>query len=334
MSRGAGETVGVVGAGAFGTALSSLLSASGRPALIWSQSPSVVEELNQRHSNERGLPGVALSGGLAATGDPAELAERVRFIVLAVPSAQVRDRLRMLGDHLDGRHIVLHTVGDLAAPDNRRVSEVIGDETPVKLLGALAGPALPRDLSEGRFASMVAASAFDEVTAEARRLLSVPPRLRIYCTHDLIGVELSATLASAYTMALGMSEALEIGVGPRAVLVTRIVAEATRLVAAAGGEPRTFAGLSGLGNLLVRSASETSEGSPSFRFGKQLGRGQRPAAGERTPVGVRAAEAAAALAQRLGERAPVLEGILAVLEGKLDPARAAARAADTVAQVE
>jgi glycerol-3-phosphate dehydrogenase (NAD(P)+) len=331
MSADDAFSIGVVGAGSFGRALAGLLAVNGRPVLIWSQSSGAVEELSRQ---ERGVADGAPPNGLHTTADPAELAARAHFIIVAVPSTQVRDRLRALGQHLDGRHMVLHTVGDLAAPEGKRVSELIADETPVKRLGALAGPALPRDLRDGRYASMVAASLFEEVTAEARRLLALPPRLRLYCSSDLLGVELSAMLATAYTMALGVSEALQIGAGPRAVLLTRIVAEGIRLVSAAGGEPRTFAGLSGLGNLLVHSASETREGSASFRLGLRLGRREQPMAGEREPVAVRATAAALALAHRLGQRAPLLEGMAAVLAGKLDPEQAAARAADTVAREE
>ena len=166
----------------------------------------------------------------------------------------MRDRARALGDVVDGRHMLVHAIGALAGPDDARAERGVAEETPARRIGALAGPALPADLVAGRFAAMVCASPFDEVTREARRLLNLPPAIRLYTSRDLPGVELAAALSGAYTVAFGMADALGMGPGPRAVLVTRVVAEAQRLVEALGGEPRTFTGLAGLGNLLVRTS--------------------------------------------------------------------------------
>jgi glycerol-3-phosphate dehydrogenase (NAD(P)+) len=194
-------------------------------------------------------------------------------------------------------------------------------------VGVIAGPALPADLAEGRFSSMVAASRFDEVVAEARRLLNAPPYLRVYGSKDLVGVELASALAGAYTVALGLSDGLGMTVGPRAVLVTRAVAEASRLGVAAGAEARTFAGLAGLGNLLVRASGDRSA---DYLLGRRLADGIISADAERTE-GARAALAGAELARSLRVRVPVLQGVAAVLAGKLEPQKAAAMIGDSVA---
>jgi len=204
----------------------------------------------------RRLPGLAIDPLVHPTTDLAQAA-RARLLVLTLPSLRVVDTILALGAHVSGEHVVLHALG---APVDvggalARVSQVIRAETAVRRIGVLAGPALPQDLATGRPAALVVASAFDEVVAQARRVFDVPARLRVYGSRDLSGVELASALSSALTIALGLADGLGMGAGPRAVLVCRAVAEATRLIVAAGGVEKTFAGLAGLGNLLVRASS-------------------------------------------------------------------------------
>lgn len=330
MSRA--ERVGIVGAGRFGTALGNVIARQGRDVLMWSTAPDVVESMNSARRNPR-LPDVELADGLRATSDGAELAREARFLVVAVGSTQVRDRALALGDVIDGSHLVVHAIGAFASPGDQRVSTVLERETAALRIGVLAGPALPSDLVEHRFASMVVASRFDEVTAEARRLLGGSEMLRLYRASDLVGVELAAALTGAYTLALGMADALGLGPGPRAVMVTRVVAEATRLVEAAGGSARTFSGLAGLGNLLVRSTSEARRLSLDYALGQEVGLGEtRP--GNRVTEGARASAAAVRLARDLGVRVPLLDATNAVLTGNLSPRQAAQAVAESVAQQE
>ncbi len=323
--------LGVVGAGGFGTALAAVVARAGHDVILWSTSADVVAEIERERTSSARLPGVELAPSLHATGDVGELAERARLVVVAVSSADVRDRARRLGEVLDGRHMLVHAIGAAAGPDDARVSELLAGETAVKRLGSLAGPALPADLVARRFAAMVCASPFDEVTAEARRFLNISPALRLYTSRDLAGVEAAASLSGAYGVALGMADALEMGPGPRAVLITRVVAEGQRLVVAMGGEAKTFPGLAGLGNLLVRTSAESGEHAPGYRFGRALGRGERPDDGARLPDPVRAVGAGARLARKLRQRAPILEAIARVVDGELDARGAARLLSDTVA---
>jgi glycerol-3-phosphate dehydrogenase (NAD(P)+) len=322
------DTVGIVGAGSFGTALGSVLARAGRRVVIWSRDPAVVDAITTKRSCPR-LPEAPLPAPLEATADPRKLAGEARFLVLAVSSTDVRDRARELGNFLDGSHIVVHAVGALALPTNDRVSEVLQQGLPTLKVGVIAGPALPADLAQGVFSSTVVASTFEEVVREARRLLNVPPALRVYGSKDLAGVELASALAGAYTVALGLCDGLDMGPGPRAVLITRAVAEASRLGQAAGAEARTFAGLAGLGNLLVRA----NERSTDYQLGRRFADGIVTADGERTE-GARAALAGAELAKRLRVRMPVLVGVAAVLAGRADPREAAQLVGDSVADVE
>lgn len=320
------DTVGIVGAGAFGTALGSVLARAGRRVLMWSRDPAIAAAITETRRNPR-QPAVELAAPLEATADPRRLAAEARFLVLATTSTAVRARARELGDVCDGSHIVVHAIGALAAPTNERVSEVMVQGLPTLKVGVLAGPALPADLAEGDFSSMVVASRFDEVCAEARRLLNAPPGLRLYSSKDLVGVELASALSGAYTVALGLSDGIGMKAGPRAVLVTRAVAEASRLGVAAGAEARTFAGLAGLGNLLVRSSSDRSA---DYLLGRRLADGVLSADAERTE-GARAALAGIELARSLRVRMPVLQGLAAVLTGKVEPREAASMIGDTVA---
>lgn len=325
------DTVGIVGAGPFGTALGSVLARAGRRVVLWSRDAAIVEAIRSARRSPR-LPAAPLPEPLEATGDPRRLASEARFVILAVPSTSVRDRARSLGDVLDGSHIVVHAVGALAAPESERVSQVMEQGLPTLKIGAIAGPALPDDLAEGKYSSIVVASAFDEVVGEGRRLLNAPPVLRVYGSRDLVGVELASALSGAYTIALGLSDGLGVGPGTRAVLITRALAEASRLGAAVGAEARTFAGLAGLGNLLVRASDRSAD----YQLGRRLAEGAPAVAlvGTARTEGARTALAGVELAGQLRVRVPVLQGVAAVLTGRLEPRQVANLIGDTVAEAE
>ena len=328
------DTLGIVGAGSFGSALASVVGRTGRRVIVWSRDPQVVATIEKERRSPR-LPAAELPATVRATTDARVLAAEARLIVLAVASTDVRQRAREIGQAVDGSHILIHAIGSLAAPrdddgDDERVSEVVAAATPALRIGAMAGPALPADLAAGQYSSMVIASRFDEVLTEGRRLLNAPPILRVYTSHDVIGVELAAALSGALAIGVGLADALGVGPGPRAVLVTRGLAEASRLGHAAGADPRTFSGLAGLGNLLVRSAPAAAH--REYAFGQSLMKGARPEA--EWPEGARAAVAAMRLAQRVGVRMPILGGLAAVVTGAITPREAARLAADTVATEE
>lgn len=323
------DTVGIVGAGQFGSALASVIGRAGRRVVLWSRDHAVVDAITTQRRSPR-MPSAALPEAVTATADPRQLASEARFIVLATTSSIVRERARELGDVLDGSHIVVHAIGALAQPTNERVSEVMVQGLPTLKVGVLAGPALPADLAEGEFSSMVIASAFDEVVSEGRRLLNAPPHLRVYGSKDLAGVELASALSGAYTIALGLADGLGMGPGPRAVLITRAVAESSRLGIAAGAEARTFAGLAGLGNMLVRASGERSA---DYVLGRRIADGIVTGDNARTE-GARATLAGVALAKSLRVRMPVLQGLAAVLTGKLEPRDAAQLVGEEVAALE
>jgi glycerol-3-phosphate dehydrogenase (NAD(P)+) len=324
-----GDTVGIVGAGSFGTALAVALARAGRPVVLYTRTPAVAAAIAATRRCPR-LPDVEVPVGVRVVGEVGRLAADARFIVLAVASADAAPRLVELGGAIDGGHVVVHAIGALAGPDDERVSVLIERSTPALRIGVIAGPALPRDLGAGQFASMVVASAFDEVRRETRRLLNLPPVLRVYGSRDVTGVELASALAGAYTVALGIADGMKVGPGPRAVAITRAVAEASRLTETAGGQLRTMSGLAGLGNLLVRAGDADD---PDYQLGLALAAGEAVAPARFTE-GARAALAAVRLAARHSVRMPLLAGIAAVLAGKASVRDAARLAADSVAEEE
>lgn len=322
------DTVGIVGAGGFGTGLAIALARAGRPVVLYTRTAAVAEAIRATGRCPR-LADVEVPASVQVVTDVAALAAAARFLVIAVTSTDVGLRLAELGGALDGNHLVVHAIGGLADPEESRVTELIEKLTPALRVGVLAGPALPLDLAHGQFASMVLGSSFAEVGDEGRRLFNLPPGLRVYTSTDVAGVELASALAAAYTVALGLADGLAIGPGPRAVLVTRVVAEASRLVVAEGGQAKTFAGLAGLGNLLVRAGTQD----PDHQLGLALARGAVPAP-DRFTEGARAALAAIRVATRRGIRTPVLAGVAAILAGKVSVADATHLAADSVAAEE
>ena len=322
------DTVGIVGAGGFGTGLAIALARAGRPVVLYTRTPEVAEAIRSTRRCPR-LSEVQVPASVQVVTDVGALAAAARFLVIAVTSTDVGLRLGELGAALDGNHLVVHAIGGLAAPEDARVTELIERLTPALRVGALAGPALPLDLAHGQFASMVLGSVFAEVASEGRRLFNLPPGLRVYTSTDVIGVELASALAGAYTVALGLADGLAIGPGPRAVLVTRAVAEASRLVAAQGGQARTVAGLAGLGNLLVRAGTQD----PDHQLGLALARGLVMTRARMTE-GARAALSAIRVAARRKVHTPVLAGVAGVLAGTASVADAIRMTADSVAAEE
>jgi glycerol-3-phosphate dehydrogenase (NAD(P)+) len=316
---------GIIGAGAWGTAVAHLVGERGK-VLVFAEDAETAAEINERRTNERRLPGVTLGEAVQATTELGVVARAARLLVLAVASPRVAEVVRALGDVTDGRHILVHAIGAPAhvPGGGRLVADLVKQETSIKRVGVLAGPALAADLAERRPCAVVCASSYDEVVTATRAALETAGVLRVYGSRDLAGVELASALSGALTVALGLTDGLGLGGGPRAVIVCRAVAEGTRLIVAAGGRDRTFAGLAGLGNLLVRATSERSD---DYRLGLDLVRGRTPTRPE--TEGSRAALAARALARRLGVRTPLLDAVCAVVHEGVPVPLAAARLSET-----
>ncbi len=325
--------IGIIGAGPFGLALGSMLARAGRPVTIWSTTPDVVKTINQHQESDR-LPGHTLPKGMVGVTDVAELAAQARFLVLAVSSESACDRLHRLGKVVTSSHIAVHGIGALAPEGDRRISELITEETPILRSGVIAGPSMAGDIAAGRATSLVCASEFDEVTRQSRRLLGVPAIMRLYRSRDVTGAELASALSGAYAIAVGLADALGVGIGTRAVLLTRAISEMARLGTSLGGTAKTFSGLAGLGNLLVRCSATHEHSSPSYQLGLALGAGNTHIPEEDHGEGPRAALAGLRLARQHSISLPILESTVRVLAGEVSAEQAAAQIFETVTEEE
>jgi glycerol-3-phosphate dehydrogenase (NAD(P)+) len=248
--------VAVVGGGPWGVALARTAARAGsRVVLVSRRSVDVPEPLTIR-------PDVVA-------------ASEATLLVLAVPSAHVTVFAQELGPHLDGSHLVIHGVRGLVGEDLATVGDILRRHTPVRRLGALAGPTLVPELEAGTPSVMVVGSEYPEVLAAFRTSFACP-NLRVYTTHDRIGLEWASAVNGAYLIALGYALASGAGPGLVAAFTTRAVHELARVAVAAGGEAETLLGLAGLGDLLA-GINQTSR--PEVLLGKALAEGKSVAEG-------------------------------------------------------
>jgi glycerol-3-phosphate dehydrogenase (NAD(P)+) len=254
MPPSARPGVAVVGGGAWGLALACTAARTGGTTLL----------LSRRAQSE------ALPAGVTLARDERHVAEEARLIFLAVPSGVMREVARSLGAHLDGHHFVVHGVRGLVGGALEGVSDVVRDETPVRRVGALGGPALASDLLAGRPSVMVCGSRYPEVNRALQRVLG-SPTVRLYATDDLLGLEWASALVGCLAIAVGYARGAGLGPGLIAAVITRGVEEAARLAAAAGGNERTLLGLAGYGDLL---ASVAQVERPEVLLGEALAAGK------------------------------------------------------------
>ena len=318
------DQIGVIGAGAWGTTLAVLLADAQRPVSLRAHSSEAAERLAHGRTNDRYLPGIVFPPNLRIVTDDAYLAEPHRFYVLAVPSAHVRTTLRAVGAALQPEAPILSVVKGIEEGTHLRMSEVIGQELPGRRAAALSGPNLAREIAAGKPAGSVVASEDGELAAELASVLS-SDRFRVYTNPDLVGVELAGALKNVVALAAGMVDGLGLGDSGKAGIMTRGLAEMTRLGVAAGARPETFAGLAGVGDLIATCMSPLSR---NRRAGELIASGVSwPEAGERltgVAEGVATVKGALELAAEHGVELPIAEQVRAVVFEHLPPMAAVA----------
>ena len=318
------DQIGVIGAGAWGTTLAILMAQAERPVSLWTRSSENAERLAHSRTNERYLPGVTFPPNLRVVTDDAFLGEPHRFFAMAVPSAHLRATLRAVGDALDPEAPILSVVKGIEEGTRLRMSQVIADALPARRVAALSGPNLAREIAAGKPAGSVVASEDGELAAELASVLS-SERFRVYTNPDLVGVELAGALKNVVALAAGMVDGLGFGDSAKAGIITRGLAEMTRLGVAAGAHPRTFAGLAGVGDVIATCMSPLSR---NRRAGELIASGVPwPEAGERlTGVveGVATVTGALELAAEHGVEMPIAEQVRAVVFDQRPPLMAVA----------
>ena len=318
------DQIAVLGAGAWGTTLAMLLAEAQRPVSLWTHSVEGAERLARDRTNERYLPGVVLAPNVRVVTDDAYLAEPHRFYVLAVPSAHVRATLRAVGPRLHAGAPIVSVVKGIEQESFRRMSEVISEELPGRRVAALSGPNLAREIAAGKPAGSVVASEDAELAAEVASVLT-SDRFRVYTNPDLVGVELCGALKNVVALAAGMVDGLGFGDSGKAGIITRGLAEMSRLGVAAGAHPLTFAGLAGVGDLIATCMSPLSR---NRRAGELIASGVPwPEAGERlagVAEGVWTVDGALGLAASHGVEMPIAERVRAVVFDHQPPMAAVA----------
>ncbi|MBP1632960.1 MAG: glycerol 3-phosphate dehydrogenase [Acidobacteria bacterium] len=313
--------VAVVGAGSWGTALARLAAARAEVRL-WAREPEVVAAVREKGENSLFLPGHPLPAGVSCTSDLAEALEGAEVVLMAVPSHGFRAVLRAAAGHLPGAAPVISVTKGIEQGTLKRMTEIVLEETGADpgRVGVLTGPNLAREIADGQPAATVVAMS-DEERALAVQALFMGPTLRVYTNPDVVGCEAAGALKNVMAIAAGMAHGLGYGDNSTAALMTRALAELTRLGVAMGGRPLTFAGLAGMGDLVATCISPHSR---NRQVGVALGRGRRideiVAEMQMVAEGVRTTEAVLALAGRHGIEMPLAAMVGAVLYENRNPA--------------
>lgn len=318
------DQIGVIGAGAWGTTLAIRLAAAQRPVSLWAHTGRANESLAHERENRRYLPGAIFPPNLRVVTDNAFLAEPHRLFVLAVPSEHVRATLRSLARSLYPDAPILSVVKGIEAETHLRMSEVIDQELPGRRVAVLSGPNLAREIAAGKPAGSVVASADGDLAAELASVLS-SDRFRVYTNRDVVGVELCGALKNVVALAAGMADGLRLGDSAKAGIMTRGLAEMTRLGMAAGAHPMTFAGLAGVGDLIATCMSPLSR---NRRAGELIAAGtpwpEAAAMLDGVAEGVATVSGALRLAAKYDVELPIAEQVDAVVHGGVAPLAAVA----------
>lgn len=265
------DHVAVIGAGSWGTAVAAL-AARQRPVVLWARRAELAEAINATSENPDYLAGHRLPFGLRATSHLEEACETATLVVMAVPSHGFAEVMKQIGPFPEGIPVLSLTKG-IEVDTLRRMTQVVADLLPERKgarIGVLTGPNLAGEVMAGHPTAAVVAMEDPEAAASIQRIF-MGPTFRVYTNPDVVGCELAGSLKNVMAIAAGMSAGLGFGDNTRAALITRALAELTRLGVALGGQPATFAGLAGMGDLI---ATCTSTQSRNHRVGVELARGR------------------------------------------------------------
>ncbi len=305
--------VAVLGAGSWGTTLANLLACKGDSIRLWAYEPEVVDAINRDRANPVFLPGVNLSPRIRAFGDPGEAVAGAEVILSVPPSHAVRGVIAGVRDSIPRDALVVSATKGIEGDSLALMSQVFAELMPGARFVALSGPSFAAEVAAGQPTAVVAA-AKDEADARVAQAVFATPAFRVYRNLDVIGVELAGALKNVIAVAAGIAEGLGLGHNPRAALITRGLAEITRLGVAMGADPLTFAGLAGMGDLVLTATGSLSR---NRTLGVALAEGQSfeqyRAAHRTVAEGANTSRAGAALGKRLGIELPITEQVCDVL---------------------
>lgn len=302
----------VVGAGSWGTTVANLL-AHNVPTVLWARDADVASTIERDHRNQRYLPDHELLPALRATGDLAEAVEQADVVVMGVPSHGFRDTLEKVQPSVRAWVPVISLAKGLEQGTQKRMTEIVNEVLPGHPYGVLTGPNLANEILAGSGAATVLAMS-DRTIADQLQSAFVTSWFRVYTNADVIGCEIAGALKNVMAIASGMADGLGTGDNTRAAVITRGLAELSRLGTAMGGQPVTFSGLAGMGDLLATCISPQSR---NRHVGEQLGRGRtiEEIVDEMSMVaeGVKSAPVVVDLAERYGVEMPIAQQVYKVL---------------------
>ena len=317
------RNVGVIGAGAWGTALALTAAKAGRDVTLWAMESDVIDSIARTRVNDRFLPGMVLPDQIKATNS-LETAARAETVLAVVPAQYLRETLARLSPFVASETPLVLCAKGIERASGLLLTEVLAQALPTVQPAILSGPSFARDVVRGLPTAVTIAARIDI----AKRLQATlgHRQFRPYVTDDLVAVALGGAAKNVYAIGCGIADGLGLGESARAALLARSFAELSRLGVAMGGRSETFMGLSGLGDLVLTSSSPSSR---NFALGQRLGQGT-PLADLRAPnaplaEGIDTAPALVARARRHGLEMPIAETIAAVLEGAMTPAAALER---------
>ena len=310
--------IAIIGSGSWGTAIASLLANKGEEVTLWSYFPEESQRLCADKENKEFLPGVMLDRVARFTSSLREAAEGADLLVTAVPSHVVRATLRNLSPFVKEGQEVVNIAKGLESGTLKRLSEIFAEEMPQAKLAVMSGPSHAEEVGKGNIPTTnVVASDDPELAKKVQKVFSTP-YFRVYTGTDIIGVELGGAIKNIIALCAGVADGLGFGDNTKAALMTRGLAEMTRLGLAMGAKAATFGGLSGVGDMIVTCCSMHSR---NRRFGILVGQGVPiPEAKERVHMvveGINACEAAYGLAKKYGVEMPIVNEAYGVLfEGR------------------
>jgi len=325
-----------MGAGSWGTTFAQVLCDAGTPTVLWARGAAVAESVTAAHENPRYLPGISLPPSLAATSDPVAALAGADLVVLAIPAQTLRPCLAAWATLIPPDALLVSLMKGIELSTCKRMSEVIMEVlgVPPARVAVVSGPNLAREIAERQVAASVVACA-DERGAKLLQQACHAGYFRPYSSTDVIGCELGGSVKNIIALAVGIAVALGQGDNTKATLITRGLAEITRLGEALGADPRTFAGLAGMGDLVATCSSPLSR---NRTFGQHLGSGMSAAealsATRQTAEGVTSYAPVLELARKHGVDMPITKVVAAVIAGELPVRDAAAVLASRSAKPE
>jgi len=307
--------VGLLGGGSWGTTVASLV-AHNTEISLWARNADTVDEINQKHTNEKYLPGAVLPKNVVAHHDIETVVATADVLVVGVPSNSFRSVLEEVKPHLRAWVPIVSLTKGLEKDSDLRMTEVIKQVLPGHPVGVLTGPNLAREIMAGQAAASVIAMEDEIIVGELQKVFN-SGLFRVYTNDDVIGCELGGVLKNIIAIAVGMGVGLGAGDNTRSAVITRGLAEVTRLGVALGGRAETFAGLAGMGDMLATCISTQSR---NHQVGIQLGKGRNidDIISEMVMVaeGVKSAPTVIKLAEKYGIDMPIASDVSQVIAGK------------------